>query len=298
MSRVSRFSYATASLRFESDGTDCVGRLYRPDRPAEPPVVVLAPGLGATRSLYTPAVAERFAARGLAAFAFDGRAFGESEGTPRGLVSPTRLRSDLRAAVRTVRRSDEVDGDRLAVWGADLSGGVALAVAASDPRVDALVARGPVVAPRSLYRGRGFGPLARGVAAGVADLLGSPLGRPRTLPVAGDPSSPAPLGEPGLAEALAEADPDWENETPARSALALLRTSGFDRATDVACPSLLVTGRRDAVAPPESVDELAAALPSATTIQFPTDHAGLLIGSTADRATGHELTFLADELDA
>ena len=46
---------------------------------------------------------------------------------------------ELRAAMAAVSRRDDVDGSRFGLWGTDLGGYVALAVAEGDPRVKALV---------------------------------------------------------------------------------------------------------------------------------------------------------------
>ena len=40
----SRYGFSTVRLTFRSGGERCVGRLYRPDRPSNPPLVVHAGG--------------------------------------------------------------------------------------------------------------------------------------------------------------------------------------------------------------------------------------------------------------
>ncbi|MFC7174295.1 hypothetical protein ACFQL0_14970 [Haloplanus litoreus] len=66
-----RFEFATTTLTFESEGRTRRGRLYRPDRPSTPPVVVLGPTFAAEATFGYPRYAERFARAGYAAFVFD-----------------------------------------------------------------------------------------------------------------------------------------------------------------------------------------------------------------------------------
>lgn len=294
MNRTSRFEYSTVRWRFDSGGTDCVGRLYRPDRSRNPPVTVLAPGPGVAWTGDQAALAEQLAAAGVAAFAFDPRGTGESDGTPRDLIAPRRLAADIDAAIDTVRDAGEVDGDTVALWGVNLTAGAALAAAADDLAVDAVVARAPVATPRRLLRDRGWRLTARAAATGLVDRLLRPLGRERSVPVAGTPASLAPFGEPGLVQALA--DGDAATETPARSLLSVLRAGADEGAASATGPCLLVAGTRDAVAPPERVAALCEELANATLLRVPGDHGDLLAGAAADRATTHEVTFLRAEL--
>jgi alpha-beta hydrolase superfamily lysophospholipase len=103
-------------------------------------------GFGAERRFRLPAFAERLCAAGLAVLLFDYRGFGDSEGTPRGLVDPGRHLADFAAAVRYAQELKGVDGARLALWGTFLSGGHALVTAARLPGIalrDASAGREP-----------------------------------------------------------------------------------------------------------------------------------------------------------
>ncbi|MFB6143284.1 MAG: alpha/beta hydrolase [Halorientalis sp.] len=102
---------------FESEGTRCAGWLYEPQGVEDPPVVVMAHGFGGEREARLPAFAERFAAAGLAAFVFDYRGFGDSDGDPPHVVSGPRRVTDYEAALAHVRSLDGVDSDRVGLWG-------------------------------------------------------------------------------------------------------------------------------------------------------------------------------------
>ena len=297
--RPSRYEFSTVRLRFESGGEECVGRLYRPDRPREAPVVVMAPGLAARRAFGLPAIAQRFAARGYAAFAFDYRGFGESDGEPRRLVDPSGQVADLRAAVACARRQDGVDRGRVALWGASLSGGHVLRVAAADAGVSAAVARTPIADGRAFLRRNGLGYLLKGVGLGVADGLLSLAGRSKTVPAVGDESEFALVNAPGARAAVRDLRPRdaaRENETPARAFLSLLRYRPVGDAGDVTCPTLLTAGDRDELAPADAVESVADDVPESTFVRLPAGHFDGFDGRGLDRAVGHELAFLDAEL--
>jgi len=120
LDRPPRERFATRELAFDADGDTCRGTLYLPGGDDEDsPVVVMAPGLGAERSFGYPAVAERFADAGYAAFLFDYREFGASDGDSQ-VVDPAGQRADYAAAIDRVQRVDAIGrelvlGGRVAV---------------------------------------------------------------------------------------------------------------------------------------------------------------------------------------
>jgi dienelactone hydrolase len=110
----------------------CSGDLYLPGSTDRPPVVVMAHGFAGERTIRLPTYAERFVQRGLAAYLFDYRSFGDSDGEPRDYVHPHRHVEDWRAAIAHVRSLSQVDGSRLALWGTSFSGGHVIVIAAED----------------------------------------------------------------------------------------------------------------------------------------------------------------------
>ena len=88
---------------------------------------------------------ESFAAAGYQTLAIDYRTCGESAGEPRGQVFPLDQVEDYRSAVTFLERRDDVDADRIGIWGMSFGGGVVIQAAAFDPRIGAVVAQCPVV---------------------------------------------------------------------------------------------------------------------------------------------------------
>lgn len=132
-------------VEFLSDGVTVRGWLYRPDGDGDVPAVVLAGGWCYVRELVMPHYAEAFAAAGIAALVFDYRNLGVSDGEPRQHLDPTAQIEDYRNALSFLERTDGIDSDRLGAWGISYSGGHVLVLAATDPRVKAIVSQIPVV---------------------------------------------------------------------------------------------------------------------------------------------------------
>jgi dienelactone hydrolase len=300
-----RFDVATTTLVFESEGVTCRGRLYRPARPATPPVVVMGPEFAAEATFGYPRYAERFARAGYAAFVFDHRGFGESDDpSPAGrfggrdarhLVDPEAQVSDWHAAVDRVRR---LDGERrrVVLWGFGLGGGHAVRVAATR-RVDGVVAVAPILDGRAFARARSPRYLVRAVGAGLRDRLTAPLGRGVTVPVVGGRDEfgvlPHPAGDAYLD--LVHPESDWRNETSARSLLDLFRYRPLADAADVTCPTFLLAAAADTLVPPGTVADAAERIDRATYLELPVDHVDPL-GSAFETAVDHQLAFLDDLL--
>ena len=132
-------------VEFYSEGTICRGWLYLPDGPGPFPAVALAGGWCYVRELVMPYYAEAFAAAGIAALVFDYRNLGVSGGEPRQHLDPWDQIRDYRNALSFLERHPEIDAERLGVWGISYSGGHALILGATDPRVKCLVSQIPVI---------------------------------------------------------------------------------------------------------------------------------------------------------
>jgi uncharacterized protein len=132
-------------VEFQSEGETCRGWLYLPDGGGPFPAVALAGGWCYVRELVMPYYAEAFAAVGVAALVFDYRNLGVSDGEPRQHLDPWAQIRDYRNALSFLERHDDIDADRLGVWGISYSGGHALVLGATDPRVKCLVSQIPVI---------------------------------------------------------------------------------------------------------------------------------------------------------
>lgn len=129
-------------VTFYSDGYRLAGLVYTPEglRAGERrAAVVLCVGYTYVKSLVIPDIAKALNAAGYVALLFDYRSFGDSEG-PRWRLIPEEQVADVRAAVTFVADHPQVDPERLALLGLSLGGSNAVAAAALDRRVSAVVA--------------------------------------------------------------------------------------------------------------------------------------------------------------
>jgi hypothetical protein len=99
------------------------------------PIVVLCPGYQNSRGEALP-LAAAIQDHGYNVLVFD---IEGGEGAKSYSTLGFREKEELRAAMAAVSRRDDVDRSRFGLWGTDLGGYVALAVAEGDPRVKALV---------------------------------------------------------------------------------------------------------------------------------------------------------------
>ncbi|WP_224334304.1 alpha/beta hydrolase [Haloprofundus halobius] len=293
--RPSRYEFSKVRVRFDSDDDRCVGSLYRPDRPKNPPLILLSALFGGEREFGLPAYAERFAERGYAVLIFDHRHFGDSEGNPRNLVSPKRQVADWRAAIEHARELDGVDSSRLVLWGSSFAGGHVLEVAAGEPHVAAVVAQVPFVDGRSTTLRKGLKYVAKALPLALADKLLSVVGRSKTVPVVGTPEEFAVLNEPGAKTGYFDLVPPesaWENETPARVFLSLPGYRPGTKTEEVQCPTLVIAGDRDEVVPASDVEAAAEKLPNGTFVRMPVGHFDLYGGAAFEESLAHQLAFL------
>ena len=126
-------------IHFYSEGCRLSGDLYLPE-PADQipaPAIILCHGFAGIKSILLPPYAEAFAAAGFVALVFDYRGFGASEGE-RGRLVPIEQVRDIRNAITYLQSRDEVDPERIGLWGTSFGGANAITTAAIDTRVRCL----------------------------------------------------------------------------------------------------------------------------------------------------------------
>ncbi len=208
------------------DGVTLRGWFYRPDDATGPtPLVVMAHGFSATKEMYLDDFAEVFAAAGLSVLVYDNRNLGESDGPVPGEIDPWQQIADYRAAITWGGLRDDVDAERIGVWGSSYSGAHVLVVAAIDRRVRCVVSQVPLISgsenARRLIRSDHFAGLRQAFDADrVARYQG---GAPAMIPVAWTDSPDEPCALPTadthdffLGPILDRAK-TWRNEVTLRS---------------------------------------------------------------------------------
>lgn len=128
-------------LTFYSAGLKLVGTLYLPDqlRPGDKrPTVLCCHGLRANRKVILPNFARAFTQHGYAAFVFDYRGFGDSEGPKWRLIARERD-EDIINATTFLALQPEVDAHRIVLFGISYGGANVISAGAADPRTRAVV---------------------------------------------------------------------------------------------------------------------------------------------------------------
>jgi dienelactone hydrolase len=292
-----------------TSGADSISAwLYRPaggDRTGRVPLLVMAHGLGAVRTMRLDAYADRFSAAGYACLVFDYRNFGDSGGQPRQLLDIKMQLADWAAAVAYGRTLPGIDHARIGLWGTSFAGGHVIAAAARVPDVAAVVAQCPFTDGIASVRVIPPLTIARITGLAVRDLVAARLGKPPVMvPAAGKPGEVAlmttPDAYPGYLK-LMPAGPEAAaipNEVAARIGLKLLTYRPGRLAAKVPCPILFCVCETDSVAPAVPTRRYAADAPRGEVKLYPEGHFEIYVGDAFERVVTDQLAFLDKHLKA
>jgi uncharacterized protein len=134
-------------VKFKSGGINCLGDLYIPEGRrggSRGPALVIGHGFSMVREALVEE-AGYFQRAGYLTLAIDYRTFGESEGEPRGQLFPLNESEDYRNAISYLETREEVDPNRIGIWGTSFGGAMVIYTGAVDRRAKAVVAQVPVV---------------------------------------------------------------------------------------------------------------------------------------------------------
>lgn len=130
-------------VAYFSEGTRIAGVLYLPGElppGTRVPGIVLCHGFTAIKEVILPDYAQRFAAAGFVALAFDYRGFGESEGERGRLIWRDQVQ-DIRNSITFMETLPEVDPDRIGLWGTSYGAANVIYTAGIDDRPRCVVAQ-------------------------------------------------------------------------------------------------------------------------------------------------------------
>ncbi|MBC7274502.1 MAG: alpha/beta hydrolase [Streptomyces sp.] len=266
-------TFTTSEEWFDSSGTRCAARVYRPTAADQPlPVIVMAHGFGAVRALRLYAYAERFAAAGYAAVVFDYRNFGESEGEPRQVLDIAMQHEDWRAALRYARSLEGIDHTRVVAWGTSFAGGHVITIAGQGEPLAAVIAQVPHVSGPAAVRSTGLRAALRVTVPGIRDAIASRLGRePVYVQSVGLPGRTAmmtsPDAYPGMHTLLRESglkEDAYPHTVAARIALKIGLYSPQRWAGNIKCPALVQIVAQDAITPKRVAERAAGKMRHST----------------------------------
>jgi dienelactone hydrolase len=263
---------------------------------------VIGHGFDGVREQRLDAYAARFAGAGLAALVFDYRHFGSSEGEPRQLVDNTSQLEDWRAAIARARELDQVDPERIALWGTSTSGGHVVQLAAEDSQIAAVIAQVPLADGIAQLRSTPIGQTLRLLWAALKDRTGAAFGRaPFMVPAVGRPGALAAVTSPdaltGL-DRITPAETTFVNAVAARFALGTAFYRPGRRARDVRCPLLVCMADGDRVIPSKPALAMVEAAERGELRRYPCGHYAMYVGDGFERAVRDQTAFLCRALGA
>jgi dienelactone hydrolase len=281
---------------FNSVGDRISAWLYRPAGNGDAPLLVMAHGLGAVRTMRLDAYAERFCAAGYACLVFDYRNFGDSEGAPRQLIDIRMQLQDWTVAVAYARTLTGIDHSRIGLWGTSFSGGHVIATAARLPGIAAVVSQCPFTDSIASLGTLSPPISARITALAVRDLVAARLGRPPVMvPTAGNPGEVALMNAPDAYAGFLRLVPDgmpMRNEVAARIGVKILPYRPGRLAAKVPCPILFCVCESDSVAPSGPTRRYAAMAPRGEVKLYPEGHFAIYVDDAFERVIADQLEFL------
>jgi fermentation-respiration switch protein FrsA (DUF1100 family) len=289
-------------VAFEVESTKISAWLYLPtERTGPHPCIVIGHGLGGTKATGLDAYASAFRDAGFAALAFDYRCLGDSEGEPRQLVWIPNQLEDWRGAIEYARSRDEIDPERIALWGSSLSGGHVVKTAAEDNRICAVAAQVPLLDGNAggftAVNRIGLGLMLRlAFVHGLRDLVRSWLRlSAHKIPLFGRSGTVAAIADDASWEIAARMTPDgFVNEVCARILIRMDKYHPIKALDEVSCPVLLQACEQDVALPQRVVDEAEEILGErGTVIRYPLDHFDIYVGEYREQAVAAQLEFFA-----
>jgi len=288
-------------VQFTSDGDRISAWLYRPAGSGPAPLLVMAHGLGAVRTMRLDTYADRFSAAGYACLVFDYRNFGDSEGQPRQLLDIGMQLADWAAAVAYGRTIPGIDNTRIVLWGTSFGGGHVIATAARLPGIAAAVAQCPFT--DGLASARTLSPLitARLTVRALRDVVAARLGEPPVMvPTVGRPGEVALMNAPDAYPGYLALVPDGvqlPNEVAARIALQIITYRPGRYTAKIACPISFCVCETDSVAPAAPTLRFAAKAPHREVRTYPEGHFAIYVGDAFERVVADQLAFLDRHLN-
>ncbi|RWA52286.1 acetylxylan esterase [Cupriavidus sp. UYMSc13B] len=279
-------------IEFAGPGAATLRGWFFPAKSVGPhPCVVLQHGFSAVKEMYLDDYAAVLQAAGISCLVYDHPGFGASDavpGTPRQELDPWQQVRGIQDAITYASLREDVNADRIGLWGSSYGGGNALVAAAIDRRVKAVCAQIPFISgPKTFAKIVEAGQRAQVLEMFAADRRARMSGSaPAMMPaVALQPSGEAMPGERAYAfftDAAAGRAPAWRNEATIRSFELMC---GWDPAAYV--PMIAPTPLLMVVAPDDELTATAFANEAFDTAGEP-KRMETIPGGHFDAYTGHE----------
>ncbi|KAK4957610.1 hypothetical protein LTR10_005577 [Elasticomyces elasticus] len=273
------------------------------------PCLVMAHGWSAVKEMDLDAFAEHFTSQlAITCLVYDNRAFGASDAAanePRYEIVPSLQQADYSDAITYAQSLDEVDPERIGIWGSSYSGGHVLFVGAVDRRVKAVLSQVPLT--------NGWENFHRLIRPDIVPTMNKMFADDRqaraqskaagVIPVVdADPMKPSALPTPDSYTFFAEWEKKsgWKNECTIRS-VELLRANDPSHMISRISPTplLMTVAENDVLTPTDiSIEAFSRAREPKTLHIIPGGHFDGYTGSNFERNAGRQVKFLQETLCA
>ena len=251
---------------FSSEGTDCAAWLYVSGT-GKQPVIVMAHGLGSTRDMRLDAFASSFAEAGFACFLFDYRNNGDSKGDKRYRVNVKEQLEDWNNAVDFVKTLDNIDTDRLFLFGTSFSGGHVMTLSAKRNDIRGTIAQCPYTDTFASVFAVPAVTSLKLVLTLCADCVTRLFGHKIMVPLAGKPNERALMVAENYTyylDLMAGNSKTFQNITPVETVLEFFKYRPGKYAKDIRTPIYYAVCAKDEVAPAKKTLEYAKQSPLGT----------------------------------
>ena len=132
-------------------------------------------GIGSTKDMGLYRHATKFAQNGIVVLLFDYRHFGNSDGLPRHLNSPSNLVNDFHNAYKYLLNNDIIDSNRIGLWGTSYAGGHVVTAASENNKLSFIISQMPYLGPLPTesklneLKKRGYLNVLKGLWASISD---------------------------------------------------------------------------------------------------------------------------------
>ncbi len=283
------------------NGVRVDGWFYKADVQGPAPCIILSHGFSGTKDTILEKYALKFIRNGYHALTYDYRHYGTSGGEPRQLYCGQYQVEDLKAMLTYATCRNDVDGNRIFLWGTSAGAGYGLTVAAENSQVAGVIGQCGAYdhkADSEIYlKNVGYGFFIKLFIHAQRDKGRSRFGLPpHMFPAYGRPGTVSMINLPGVFEEVEELMQDSEtfrNETCGRLAFMPHPPSPIDVADEIDCPVLFVACEKDILASPSSHERLVEKLEDlATIITYPISHFDIYKGKNFEQATDDQLEFI------
>ncbi|KDE05869.1 hypothetical protein MVLG_03812 [Microbotryum lychnidis-dioicae p1A1 Lamole] len=268
------------------------------DKPG--PCVVIGHGLGAFKLMRLDAYAETFQKAGYSALAFDYRGFGESTGSPRQILDWNAQQEDWKVVLEYTRTEfDQVDPERIAIFGTSFGGAHAITAASKDKRLKAAISQCPFTSGFHSSLTVDWKTLPWVLFAATKDVLFGTKESYTPIKVAGYPGEPALMNAPDAMTGFNRfVSKDYRAQHPDREYVAArivfqmpFLYPGRD-AKRVQCPIYFAICKNDSVAPPGATMGYAKQAPRGEIKEYGAGHFEIYFDEHFEEATKDYVDFL------